>query len=31
VLPRGGHFPQAVDPQTYNSILLEFLENADER
>ncbi len=31
VLPRGGHFPQAVDPQTYNSTLLEFLENADER
>jgi aminoacrylate hydrolase len=31
VLPRGGHFPQAVDPHTYNSTLLEFLENADER
>lgn len=31
VLPRGGHFPQAVDPQSYNSVLLEFLENGDER
>ncbi len=31
VLPRGGHFPQAVDAQSYNQVLLEFLENADER
>jgi aminoacrylate hydrolase len=31
VLPTGGHFPQAALTDTYNSVLFEFLEKADDR
>ncbi|MBM3353432.1 MAG: alpha/beta fold hydrolase [Betaproteobacteria bacterium] len=31
VLPTGGHFPQAALTDTYNSVLLDFLEKTDDK